>query len=75
MKSAGFPVVPAGSKCVQVKGRVALESPHTRFTPPGKAVREKHSAPGNGWLEKYRWLKTRKSRIQEEMSGGLAEQG
>ena len=29
----------AGSKCVQVKGRVALKSLPARFTPPGKAVR------------------------------------
>ena len=29
----------AGSKCVQVKGRVALKSPLARFTPPVKAVR------------------------------------
>ena len=51
LKNVGFPVVPAGSKCVQVKGRVALKSPLARFTPPGKAVREKHLAPGKtgGW--------------------------
>lgn len=30
----------AGSKCVQVKGRVALKSLPARFTPPGKAVRK-----------------------------------
>ena len=29
----------AGSKCVQVKGRVAQGSLPARFTPPGKAVR------------------------------------
>ena len=29
-----------GSKCVQVKGRVAFGSLPARFTPPGKAVRE-----------------------------------
>ena len=36
----------AGSKRVQVKGRVALKSPLARFTPPGKAVRGFRLPPG-----------------------------
>lgn len=36
----------AGSKSVQVKGRVALKSPLARFTPPGKAVRGFLLPPG-----------------------------
>lgn len=42
----GIPEWLAGSKRVQVKGRVASRSPLARFTPPGKAVRELHPAPG-----------------------------
>lgn len=42
---AGFTGKMAGSKRVQVKGRVALESPLARFTPPGKAERDCLSAP------------------------------
>ena len=44
--SSGILVVVVGSKRVQVKGRVAWGSPLARFTPPGKAVRELHPAPG-----------------------------
>lgn len=44
-ENAGFPVVLAGSKRVQVKGRVALKSPLARFTPPGKAEQDCSSAP------------------------------
>lgn len=40
---------------VQVKGRVALESPLTRFTPPGKAVRERYPAPRNWQLDEIGW--------------------
>ena len=42
----------AGLKCVQVKGRVAFASPLARFTPPGKAVRERRMPPtGAGFPE------------------------
>ena len=42
---AGFEGKMAGSKRVQVKGRVALKSPLARFTPPGKAEQDCSSAP------------------------------
>lgn len=45
LMEAGFARKMAGSKRVQVKGRVALESPLARFTPPGKAERDCSSAP------------------------------
>ena len=41
----GIPEWLAGSKRVQVKGRVALKSPLARFTPPGKAEQDCSSAP------------------------------
>lgn len=44
--TAGFQREMAGSKRVQVKGRVALKSPLARFTPPGKAVRGFRLPPG-----------------------------
>ena len=45
LMEAGFEGKMAGSKRVQVKGRVALKSPLARFTPPGKAEQDCSAAP------------------------------
>ncbi len=65
----------AGSKCVQVKGRVAFASPPARFTPPGKAVRERKMPPTGAGFPKIRWLDREISRKRERFRGGLGKAG
>ncbi|WP_270816203.1 hypothetical protein [Hungatella effluvii] len=58
--AAGFPVVLAGSKSVQVKERVAFTSPLAQKTPSGKAGREILLPPRNSDFPKtggFSWEK------------------
>ncbi|RKJ19326.1 hypothetical protein D7X48_13880 [bacterium D16-50] len=41
---------------MQVKGRVAFAGPPARFTPPGKAVRERKMPPRDTGFLKTKWL-------------------
>ena len=65
----------AGSKSVQVKGRVAFASPLARFTPPGKAVREKKMPPKDAGFLGIRWLGRENGRKRGDFRGGLGKTG
>ena len=65
----------AGSKCVQVKGRVAFASPLARFTPPGKAVRERQMPPRDTGFQIIRWLDREISRKIRRKGGFLRVAG
>lgn len=64
-----------GSKCVQVKGRVAFASPLARSTPPGKAVREREMPPTDAGFPKIRWLGGENGRKRGNFRGGFGKAG
>ena len=58
---------------MQVKGRVAFASPLARFTPPGKAVREKKMPPKDAGFLEIRWLGKKIGRKKGRFRGGLGK--
>ena len=63
----------AGSKCVQVKGRVAFASLLAPKIPPSKALQKRNVPPGDIGLSKSGWQKKESARKRGGFLGGLEQ--